>query len=331
MSALSKFPTLLLAVSLPLFITACGGEKSDSQSFSRVDYTGSQQQAVLTAQNQNDIASSAYQSSAQRSQQISPDELDVSLPFSLASQPNRHLSDVAVTQLNSAVEKIDLNYISSLPVAAEASDVIDGTCGGTLAIKGTGNESSAEGSLVFADYCDGFGATSTTLNGTVTFKYRVVKDITSVNLEFSALTVATAEESLVMTGIIDSSEDYEGANTNLHISVEVTMNGETVLIAGRETCSNNQCTTSDFISTASGEVFRLDDFSMVRDGNLYDIEATFFHPTHGYTRLTGNDLALCDSGFSSGTLALSDSQQTLTLEFSSCGQFGQDLSQQAAN
>lgn len=331
MSITSKITNLCMGTSLCLLITACGGDNSDSSSFQRVDYGGSQQQAVLSSQNQDAIANSAYQTSAQRSQQVSPDELDVSLPFSITSQQNPQVSDIAVTQLNSAVAKIDLDYLSSLPVAAEASDIIDGTCGGTLAIKGTGNESSAEGSLVFTDYCDGFGATSTILNGKVTFKYRVVRDVTTVNLEFSALNVETSGESILMTGVIDSSEDYDGANTSLYISIEATMNGETMLIAGRETCANNQCTNSDFITAASGEVFRLDDFSMVQDGNLYDIDSTFFHPTYGYTHLTGNDLALCDTGFSSGTLSLNDGSQTLTLEFSSCGQFTQTLSQTLAN
>ena len=104
-----------------------------------------------------------------------------------------------------------------------------------------------------------------------------------------------------------------------------------MLVAGRETCTNGLCTISDFISTDSGEVFRLDDFSMIQDGNLYDIQATFFHPTYGYTKLIGNDLGTCDSGFNAGTMTLTDASHELVIEFSSCGQFSQTLSQISSN
>lgn len=305
-----------------LMLAGCGGGSSSSDSVERIDYSGTNSAAVLTNGNAETFAASSSEILASRVKYNS-DDLDIPIGIQVSGAADSAAVDSAIEALTSTVQSVSVTD-SSLPVGVSFSESINGSCGGSMKVSGSGDENNASGTITFNNYCED-GAI---INGKISVDARTTATQEIENLKFSSLTVRRGSETITMSGYIESQEarDSSGASV-FYISVKANYNGREAMVAGREVCTSyGNCTESDYIKSAAGDVYRLDDFSVYQDGNLLDVNGEFYHPTLGFVGINGNDLAVCDGSFSSGTIVLRDATQVLTIEFSSCGQYTTNLS-----
>lgn len=320
---MTRYMSTLPVAVFTLALTACGGSSSSgsSDSVKAIDYSGAETQALLSTDNQDDFAASAAEILSDRLQRGSTP--DVSLPIGVVAESvdADRVAEQAKNTLTFVEEKL-AGYGLNIPVAASSSEVINGDCGGTL--KASGNETS--GSIVLSNFCNYDGANTIILNGKMSFAYKETATEEIVTLEMSNYSVTADGETLTMSGTAVMTNNKFNDDNSFYISVRASFGGETVLVAGREVCVSGVCTDSDYVEAGNGQVYRIDNTVVTSNINSYDVNAVFFHPSHGSVELSGDDLTLCNDGsIGSGVMYLSDADQTLTVTFSACGEYSVEL------
>lgn len=305
-----------------LMLAGCGGGSGSGDSVERIDYSGTNSAAVLTNDNAETFAASSSEILASRVKYNS-DDLDIPVGIQVSGAADSAAVDSAIEALTSTVKSVSVTD-SSLPVGASVSETTNGSCGGSMKVSGSGDENNASGSITFNNFCED----GTIINGKVFVDSRTTATQEIINMKLSSLTVRRDGETITMSGYIETKEDLVGGGSESYISVKANYNGREAMVASREICTSyNNCTDSDYIKSAAGDVYRLDDLSIYQDGNLLDVNGEFYHPTLGYVDIIGEDLAVCDGSFSSGTIALVDATKALVIEFSSCGQYTSRLAE----
>jgi len=162
-------------------LVACGGGGGGGGNGSS-GYTGVQTQAVINDDNAQQLALDAYNGGAMADPMT--DQVFTMAAGSGNDQPLAPLGRILFDSLP------ELDFTPT--VAPMATEVINGTCGGTATVSASEGETSASGSIVYNDYCeDGM-----VLNGSVSFAGKLNQQTNVVSMTMTFGTLTTEEGSL---------------------------------------------------------------------------------------------------------------------------------------
>jgi len=128
-----------------------------------------------------------------------------------------------------------------------------------------------------------------------------------------------------VTTTIDGTAEYtfsEDGSFTYSYDMTTTYDGETFTLSGTMTCDSSlDCTYEEDFST-NGVNYRVSNVSVSGNSSSgFDVTARVYHEELGYVDIEGDNLITCDSsGFSSGTITVTDSSSAvvITISFVSC-------------
>jgi len=162
-------------------LVACGG---GGGSGSGSGFSGVQTLAIIDDSNAQQLAMDAYNGGAMTDSLV--------MPLAVGEGHNQPLAPLGKLLFNSLPQ---LEFIPTVTTLATQSNTIPGTCGGSATMTVTDNNTSANGSIVYDNYCDG----GVTLSGSMSFSatLNTQTNVVSMTMSFNALT--TGEGSLAGT------------------------------------------------------------------------------------------------------------------------------------
>lgn len=303
--------SLIISATLVTLLTGCGGSSDSSSGISQISYSGVKTPATISAENSEDLALS---SAAVTNSLIGNENTDA-LPFGISTN---NQSVKAGKMVNSLINNVRSSVTESpnLPIGITEEQV--GSCGGTA--EASGSESKYK--VTFNNYCeDGI-----TINGTVSGS----ETESSSSWSSKNVSITTTDGTMTFSGsgtcTYTETEDTETETCTQNI--KVTANGITNSASFTEVCVSSYspsyqetCTETEYIKAANGLTYQVED-SEVNGNNTYgwDVEGTFYDPTHGSIDFEASDILYCDNGnIESGSISLTDeSNNTLAVEFTNC-------------
>lgn len=303
--------SLIISAALVTLLTGCGGSSDSSSGVSQISYSGVKTPATISADNSEDLASS---SAAVTNSLISNDNSD-DLPFGIATNTQ---SAKAGKTVNTIIGQVRSNLSDSSNLPMGITENINGSCGGTANASG----SETKYKVTFNNFCeDGI-----TLNGTVSGS----ETDSSSSWSSKNVSITTADGTMTFSGSgtcsYTETEDTETETCTTNMTV--TANGMTNSSSFTEVCVSSYspsyqeiCTESEFIKADNGKTYQVEDSSVEGDNtNGWNVEGTFYDPTHGSIDFQASNIQYCDNGnIQSGSITLTDeSDNTLLVTFTSC-------------
>ena len=284
-----------LPLCLALSITGCGGGDGAGGS-SITTYSGSQEQAAITADNSEQLARSATEGATEAT---AGSELS-SLPTAIQTTSSYRLAENII--INSFPQTLE--YLSSSTPSAYQEEMPCEISGSILvtaddSITSTTNQSLPESGTMTMDFHDCRDDQTSTINGTATVTFSGNGGFTTVYQNF---TVAYTDP---VTGeqVVETIENLTMAcDSNLSCSIQ-----------------------SDFVGS-DGRTYRISDMTVLgSDTNGWYVSATVYDPDIGSIVIdTTSPLMLdCPSGVpSSGALTITGANAvTATVTYNSCSEF----------
>ncbi|MDJ0781479.1 MAG: hypothetical protein QNJ22_05880 [Desulfosarcinaceae bacterium] len=270
-------PGVLLSIilMLSLLLAACGGS-SGGGGGGNSDYAGNSDAAVVTSGNAQEIAVSAYDSSALEGPFGELASLSTGTSSEVATQ-GRPIMLAVSDALQTALFKADpaeATASAAVRAAVTIEDTISGSCGGSASftIQADDTTGTFSGSFSFTSFCED----DTTLSGLASFSGSV--DPETEELESFTFTLSN----------LSGTSDGESFRLNGQLSISV--------------LSNPSVLTLDllFEDLGAGETFWLDDFTIrVTENFGYEevsISGRVYHPEHGYVDIATTTPFRTESG-----------------------------------
>ncbi len=183
MESLSKLRINWL-IFISILLVSCGGGGGDNGP-AGITYTGNTNQALLTADNDDVFGTTMLEGSA--ANKNSTPFFSINSNTSSSSKTHLGLLEALSQQFQQDIERAGLAQQTSALAAVAGVPDQPGTCGGTMSFNG--NENS--GSVVYSNYCVGFGSFQMTLNGTMSYTFEVNGANYRATLTYSGFTVTT--------------------------------------------------------------------------------------------------------------------------------------------
>lgn len=247
--------TLTLILSSSLFLQGCSGGGSDSGGGSEaVTYNGNTAAAIISPENAEEIGIATTEGGTQA---ISEDAANESNPFALAfvsSGPSSDDINSTIAQIINSVHAQTNNLAIAVTVGAADFSADPYYCGGSITVPDNINATS--GKLTFNNFCYDFLG-PITMNGSIKF----TKTATLLSISYTNFRVTFEGESFTINSSASCNLDTLGFVTT--------------------------CSISSSYTGSDGLVYRIDNFSVNGDPTFgFDIDATFYHPTHGSVTVT---------------------------------------------
>lgn len=286
--AKTKLFTLYLFLGSALILTGCGGGGGGGSTAPA--YTGVTTPAAIDTNNAETIGVTATESLTQA---VSTGEGNDSNPFAVSiSSTSGNLSQF----ITDIAEKVASATTPNLPAGVTlTSDELNSQSGQTLFCGGS------------VSIPDNFG-NGGTQNGTMTFNSLCFNDGSTGNVVISGSVTFTQTSTSI---------------TISYVNFTVTFNGQTETVNATITCDTSfaSCSFSSDYVGSDGTTYRVDNFTVSGTPAAgYQIEGTFYHPTHGKVTFTTAPTVVtfgCTNGNpDSGTVTLtSDDGSSMTVTF----------------
>lgn len=312
--------SLTAAVLLSLLLSACGGGgggSSSSAGYEVIRYSGAEGAAEISEENQGALAAGAGEVVALAIDAEGSEDALSDVPIGIQIQDGNTQAEWA----RQAVERVLSSGLADLPVAASTS--IEGDCGGSASITGSGTEANSSSVINYNNYCISLGGDEGNIrfNGKVTVAIATVGERMTTTIRYENFRMTAAGESFSLSGVITTVTD-DFVLTESSWNYTMTVDGVTSSWAGSVECdAEYNCEYRSQYEGSDGTVYQVADLEVSEgiDGE-YSIEATFYHPDYGYVSLTATDIVLCaDGSIGGGVIVLTDDDNTLTITFNGCG------------
>ena len=294
MSFFSKIKILSLCSFLgtALILTGCGGGGGSSTP-TMPTYDGATSPAAIDSTNADAIGTTTTEASIQL---ISGQNAQDGNPFGISITNNTSFFTDTMPGLVKSI--LDGMQTGNLPVGitlgSDSLSGMPGYCGGSITVPDNFDPSATTYSIsmTFNNYCFDDGVQQAVLNGTIT------NDVTP---------------STMASSYINFSVTLGGVTETVNMSLSCT---------GIDTLMPS-CTISIIYTGSDGGTYQLTNFSVTASTsfNDYQIEATFYHPTHGTVTMTSTDVAFigCTNGMpSSGTISFASGSTNGSITYTSC-------------
>jgi hypothetical protein len=279
-------------IALILFaLVACGADEGTNVGgVESVPYVGLTTMAVINSTNAEDIATSAYETAGTGSSATEMgDIVGLSKPRAVAM----------AKVLNKAVSKINAAATGTI-----TQNGIDCGGGGTMTMTLSGTETNFYGSIVFNDY---YCLDGETANGSITISARANAsgEITSMNMTFNSLTIASGGETSTISGSI-SATISASSMTMTFTSLTMASGVEDITIGGTiamsESVSGGTITMNMVMrDNTLDKTYKVENFTMTVAEDIYGdetitISGKFYDHDNGYVTLTTTTAILVASG-----------------------------------
>lgn len=242
----------LVSAVLVVLLAACGGGGGGG-----VSYSGVSTPAVIDNLNAGEIAQGTYEEGSTG---------NALLVLSVQTSPGGK-SAPDLPRVQALAEELKTAFFvagaDSLPTAsnarAMAMETHEGTCGGSMTLKQTGDKS---GTITFNDYSDDPDC-MTSMNGMVSLSFNLDaagEQLQSFTMTFTALSMTRGEEGFTVNG-----------------SMTFT------LISPTEFAFEMTMVMRDDVS---GETYKVENYRMVASGNTLQISGRFYDPIHGFVTVS---------------------------------------------
>ena len=313
--------SLTAAVLLSLLLSACGGGgggSSSSAGYEVIRYSGVEGAAEISEENQEALAAGAGEVVALAIDAEGSEDALSDVPIGIQIQDGNTQAEWA----RQAVERVLSSGLVDLPVAASSS--MEGDCGGSASISGSGSEANSSSVINYNNYCTSFGEDEGNIrfNGKVTVAVATVGERMTTTIRYENFRMTAAGESFSLSGVITTVTDGF-VLTESSWNYTMTVDGVTSSWAGSVECdAADNCEYRSQYEGSDGTVYQVADLDVSEglDGE-YSVEATFYHPDYGYVSLTASDIVLCaDGSIGGGRIVLTDDgANTMTIDFNDCG------------
>lgn len=274
MECLANIKNGMLICGMTLLV-ACGGGGGGGGS-SDITYSGSTNQAVLTADNDGVFGTTMLEGSAtNKNASPFPGFANVDSNTSYSKKRLALLEELANQFQQDIKSAGSVNQHSGTIAAVSGLPELTGTCGGNVTY--SGNESM--GSVVYNNYCVGSELYQLTFNGSMSYSYETIgtSDF-RMTVNFSNFTVE------VKQGLDTWSETTSG-------SITILKEGSTLSV------------TFFNLFERDGKIYKIEDLSL--SGGL--IQGRLYHPDYGYVVITTDPMdpfIFGDNGYCGGTLII---------------------------
>ena len=273
-----------------LILTGCGGGGGGSSTPALPTYSGSTSPAAIDSSNADAIGTTTTEASIQL---ISGQNAQDANPFGISITNNTSFFTDTMPDLIKNI--LDGMQNGNLPVGITlGSDFLTGMpgyCGGSITVPDNFVPGATTYSInmTFNNYCFDDGVQQVFLNGTIT------NDVTP---------------STMTSSYINFSVKIGGVTETINMSLSCT---------GMDTVPS--CTISIIYTGSDGKTYQVANFTVTANATDYQIEATFYHPTHGTVTMSSTNLAFvgCTNGMpSSGMISFNSDSSSGTITFTSC-------------
>lgn len=245
---------LALIFSSSLIMSGCSSDNND-EAAKVVTYTGNTSAAVIDAGNAEEISVAATEGTTQAISEFEASDKNPYSPRPVSSGLSRDDLNTTISQIISSVRTRSNNLVVAVTLGPNELAGDPNYCGGSLTAPDDVNATS--GVIVFSDFCyDIFGPTI--MNGAITFS----STATTLSISYTNFSV---------------SFDSESFTINSSVLCNLDINGDPVL----------PCSISSNYVGSTGLTYRIDDFTVSGDLTFgFDVDVTFYHPTHGSVDIT---------------------------------------------
>lgn len=239
---------LALILATPLFLSGCGGGGNNGGG--GLSYTGNTTETTISAVNIQRVAKTVTEGATQSINEFTANE---SNPFALAvvssSLPSNEIN-TTVSQIIRKVQDQANNLVTAITIGASEFTGDPAYCGGSITVPDNFNGTS--GSMSFNNFCYNVVG-EMTMNGSINFS----QTATSLSISYVNFTVT-----------------FEGQSFTINSSISCALDG-------------SGCTISSNFTGSDGNVYRIDNFSVVGDSTSgFNVDATVFDPTYGSVTIT---------------------------------------------